>query len=403
MLRKYILILLTLGLAFQTSKALPQFSLLSGNKCQNCHINSQGGGARSDLGWYSFNEQSLIKPESVGLGWLYGKNDAGNTLLDSSSLTVGTDMRFQSVRSHAADEASRKYFPMQTEIYASIRATKWMQFEGGINIGHQRFGNTKTSNYRGQQPWSLSMILQPTVSYPQLRVGFFRPTIGMRNDDHTKLIWQVPSAAGTSNVTNLIPPLYAEFGAEITYDAIKWLTISVGAFGSHSISELRVSQYDIGGSTPNFISLISGANKPTAVARAMIFERFMDDKLNTYLGSSIFTNDDFMLVNAFAGVGLADKVTLMIDYAVSDKKGIRSTNTASIEALYQLDEALFLTARAETGRTLTENSTPAYTQTVMLGAQIFILPYIEFRPEYRVMDANTFRSGRYAFQLHIFY
>lgn len=400
---KYILIVLILGVSFETSKALPQFSLLSGNKCQNCHINSQGGGLRSDLGWYSFNEQSLIKPESVGLGWLYGENNTCNTFLDDNILTVGTDIRFQSARSHATDDAPRKLFPMQTEVYASIRATKWMQFEGGINIGHKRFGNTQTSNYRGQQPWSLSMILQPDISYPQLRVGFFMPTIGMRNDDHTKLIWQVPSAVGTSNITNLIPPLYAEFGTELTYDAIKWLTVSVGAFGTHSISELILNKYDAGNAIPNSISLISGANKPTIVARAMIFERFMDDKLNTYIGSSVFNNDDFTMINAFAGVGLADKATLMFDYATSTKKGVRTTNTASIEALYQLDDALFLTARAETGTTLTENSDPAYTQTLMLGAQIFILPYVEFRPEYRVMDANTFRSGRYTFQLHFFY
>ncbi len=403
MLLKNLLILLIVGFTFETSTALPQFSLLSGNKCQNCHINSQGGGLRSDLGWYSFNEQSLIKPKSVGLGWLYGENDAGNTLLDSNILTLGTDIRFQSARSHSTEEGPRKLFPMQTEVYASIRATKWMQFEGGINIGHKRFGNTQTSNFRGQQPWSLSMILQPTLSYPQLRVGFFMPTIGMHSDDHTKLIWHVPSALGTSNITDLIPPLYAEFGTELTYDALKWLTASVGVFGSHTLSELTVNQYKSGSSSPNTISLISSANKPIMVARAMIYERFLNDKLNTYIGSSVFTNDDFVMINAFAGVGLADKVTLMLDYAASEKKGVRSTTTSSIETMFQLDEALFLTLRAETGRTITENSDFAYTQGLMVGAQMFILPYVEFRPEYRVMDANSFRSGRYAFQLHLFY
>lgn len=402
MVRKIILQLLIFGSSFVIANALPQFSLLSGNKCQNCHINSQGGGLRSDLGWYSFNEQSLIKPKSIGLDWLYGENNSGNTLLKDDILTVGTDMRLQYARSHSSENAERKLFPMQTAVYASIRATKWMQFEGGLNIGHNRFGNKQTANFRGQQPWSASVILQPTLSYPQLRAGFFLPTIGMRNDDHTKLIWQVPSATGTSNITNLIPPLYAEFGAELTYDALKWLTVSVGAFGSNSISELVLNKYTTG-NIGSQISLISDAKKPTIVARAVIWERFFDDKLNAYLGSSVFTNDDFILMNAFAGVGLADEVTLMFDYAASDKKGIRKTTTASVEAMYQLHEALFLTARAETGRTLTENFDSAYTQTVMIGAQVFVLPYIELRPEYRIMDANSFRSGRYALQLHLFY
>jgi hypothetical protein len=403
MLQKFILLIVTLSLMFVTATALPQFSLLTGNKCQNCHVNSQGGGLRSDLGWYSFNEQSLIKPESIGLGWLYGENSSGNTLLEDNILTIGTDMRLQSARSHASEAAGRKLFPMQTEVYAALRATKWMQFEGGINIGHKRFGNTQTNNYRGQQPWSLSVILQPTTSYPQLRAGFFMPTIGMRNDDHTKLIWQVPSALGTSNSTALIPPLYAEFGAEITYDALKWLTVSVGAFGSHTISELILNRYTQGNPSPTSISLISDANKPTITARAMIWQRFFNDKLNTYIGSSIFTNDDFSLINGFAGIGLSDKVTLMFDYAASNKKDVRSTTTGSIEAMYQLDAALLLTARAETGKTTTENSNTEYTQGLIIGAQIFVLPYVEFRPEYRIMDTDTFRSGRYAFQLHLFY
>ncbi|MBS1538902.1 MAG: hypothetical protein JST20_14285 [Bacteroidetes bacterium] len=395
--------LLTIVLSVNNIIALPQFSLLSGNKCQNCHINSQGGGLRSELGWYSFNEQSLIKPESVGLGWLYGENNSCNTLLDDNILTLGTDLRFQSARSQSSDEAQRKYFPMQTAVYANIRATKWLQFQGDINIGHKRFGNTQTNNYRGQQPWSASMIFRPTISYPEIRVGFFMPTIGMRNDDHTKLIWQVPSSLGTNNLSSLIPPLYAEFGAEITYDALKWLTVSVGTFGSHSISEITLNKYSSGNGTPTSISMISDANKPTIVARAVLWKRFFDDRLNMYIGSSVFTNDDFSLTNAFAGVGLADKATLMVDYATSDKNGVRKTSTASIEALYQLQEALFLTARAETGRTLTENSDSAYTQVLVIGAQIFILPYVEFRPEYRLMDTDTFRSGRYAFQLHLFY
>jgi len=40
---------------------------------------------------------------------------------------------------------------------------------------------------------------------------------------------------------------------------------------------------------------------------------------------------------------------------------------------------------------------------VVLGAHVFVLPYVEIRPEYRIVDTDDFRSTRYAFQLHLFY
>ncbi|MBK9249184.1 MAG: hypothetical protein IPM69_13990 [Ignavibacteria bacterium] len=318
---KFILLsaLLLCTLSVERALSLPQFSLITGNKCQSCHINSQGGGLRNDLGWYSWNEQSLIDPASVGLGWLYGENNTCNTFLDDNILTVGTDLRLQFARGHASENAQRKLFPMQSSVYAAIRATKWMQFEGSVNVGHKRFGNTQTANYPGQQPWTASVILQPSVTMPQLRAGFFMPTIGMRNDDHTKLIWHVPSKDGTSTQTSIIPPLFAEFGTELTYDATKWLTVSAGVFGSNSLSEMTVTEYESPNSSSQ-VSLLSSSNSPSVVVRAVAWPRFFDEELNTYIGGSVFTNDDFTLINGFAGIGLTDKASLMFDFATSDKK-----------------------------------------------------------------------------------
>ncbi|MFN8360526.1 MAG: hypothetical protein U0264_11485 [Candidatus Kapaibacterium sp.] len=401
---KFILLLAVLlcFLSVEQAVSLPQFSLMTGNKCQSCHINSQGGGLRNDLGWYSWNEQSLISPSSVGLGWLYGENNTCNTFLDDNVLTIGTDLRLQSARGHAVDDAPRKLFPMQTAVYGALRATKWLQIEASINPGHKRFGSSPVSNYSGQQPWTASVIFQPTLTLPQLRAGFFMPSIGMRNDDHTKLIWNVPSANGTSTQSAIIPPLYAEFGAEATYDATKWLTVSAGIFDSKTLSEMPVTQYTAA-NTSSQISLVSAAKAPSFVARAVVWPRFMDDNLNTYLGSSVLINDDFTFINTFAGVGLSDKASLMLDFATSTKKDIRTTSVGSIEGMYQLLEALLLTARVETGRTTTVNASTAYTQAVVLGAHVFVLPYVEIRPEYRIMDTDDFRSSRYAFQLHLFY
>ena len=42
--------------------ALPQMSLLSGNRCSSCHVNQQGGGTRNDLGWYTYRDVSALQP-----------------------------------------------------------------------------------------------------------------------------------------------------------------------------------------------------------------------------------------------------------------------------------------------------------------------------------------------------
>lgn len=390
-------------LAARESQALPQFSLITGNKCISCHTVPQGGGLRSDLGWYSHAEVSLIKPESIGLGWLYDLDPKQNTLLDGK-VTVGMDFRLQMARSHASEDAERKIFPMQACVYVQAAPTDWLVAEGMVNIGHPRlFGSGNTTKYPGQQPWMASVIFQPALNLPQLQVGMIQPTMGVRYDDHTKLTRQSPSADGTNNtgVSSIIPPLYGEYGAEITYDALHEFTFSAGVFGSKNLSEVKIYLTDSLG-TSNPISLVSGKNAPSVAARAVYLPRFMDNSVNTMIGASYFMNDDFSMINGFIGVGLTDELSLTMDYAHSDKKNIRQTNTYSLEAMYQVMEPLLLCARAETG-TSTIGAKEEYTKQLVLGAQVFLLPYIELRPEYRIMDTDNFRSNRWAAQLHVFY
>ena len=381
--------------------ALPQFSLLTGNKCISCHVVSQGGGLRSDLGAYSRNEVSLISPESVGLGWLYELDPKQNTLLDGK-ITFGLDFRAQTARSHKTEDAPRKVFPMQMALYAMAAPTDWLSAEGTVNISGQLFGLKNAVYYPSQQPWSASVILQPGLTMPSLRIGKFRPNIGIRYDDHTKFIWQAPSKDGTNFPSAYIfAPLYAEYGAEITYDALHDFTFSAGVFSSKNLSEIRIDATD---NTGNITAapMISGGNAPSLAARAVYWPRFFGNEVNTFIGGSYFMNDDFSMINAFVGVGVNDKISLTADYAHSDKRNLRVTATTSLEAMYQIMEPLLLCVRAEAGTT-TIGGKEEYTKQLVLGVQAFVLPYIELRPEYRIMDADNFRSNRWAAQLHIFY
>jgi hypothetical protein len=44
-----------------------------------------------------------------------------------------------------------------------------------------------------------------------------------------------------------------------------------------------------------------------------------------------------------------------------------------------------------------------YTTQLVLGARLFVLPFVELRPEWRWVDTERYRSSRIAAQLHLFY
>lgn len=364
--------------------ALPQFALLTGNRCINCHVTVQGGGLRDELGWYSMHDVGLIDPSVLGMS-----TGSSNTMFDGLVLT-GFDLRLQRARSHKSADAESSIFPMQAAIHAALLPAEWVTLEGSYNAGAKK-------RYNGQQQWSGSAILRPEFSLPELRAGFFQPSIGMRYDDHTMLVRQVAGADGTP----LIAPGFAEWGAEISYNSLKWLTVTAGAFDAGSLAENRVT-----GSDSLQRSLIEDKNTPSMLGRVVFWPRPFGHQVPMYTGVSLLVNGDFSLTNVFAGVGLTDAVSLMAEYARSDKKGLRTTDNVSVDLTWQALDALLVYVRGERGTTtLTalQQETDVYTNQIVVGTQIFLMPFVELRPEYRWVDTEAFTSTRYAVQLHLFY
>lgn len=391
---RFCVLLVIVGISgFLQAWAIPQFSLLTGNRCQNCHVNQQGGGLRSELGWYSNNDVGLLKPSWLGLEGLYESIGESNTLLDDK-LTIGMDFRMQMAKSHTSPTAERKLFPMQAAAHASYTATEWLTAEGMYSFGKKR--------YNGQAVWSASLLLQPDFSYPQLRIGYFPPSMGMRYDDHTMLVRQVVG----NNYVPLIAPNYADAGAEINYEGLKWLTVGAGVFRADGFSENLVQNAE-----GNLVPLVS-KDDLTVNGRVVFWPRFFDHAINTYLGASYLANGNFSYTTAFAGIGWTDNLALFAEYARSDKTDLRKTENISVELTYQFMPPLLFYIRAEHGTTQ-QVSPLALENTMMqwvIGSQIFLLPYIELRPEFRLVDteqtprlSDQYRSQRFAMQLHMFY
>lgn len=383
-----VLVLLTV-VGSAPSIALPQFTLYSGNRCVNCHVNQQGAGLRNELGWYSMNETSLISPEAIGLGGMYQALPSSNMAWDER-VTYGFDVRFQTARSIDSG-STRKYFPMQVAAHAAVSIVDGVMWEGTYNAGPTR--------YAGQTSYSTSVLVQPSVAWPQLRVGHFQPSIGIRYDDHSMLIRQI--ADNTAYANPLIAPNYGEWGAELTYYGLQWLTVGVGAFGSARLSEVRI----------NGTSIVR-SSQPLFMGRVVLNDHNMITKAtNSYIGASVLAQQDLTMVNVFAGIGIADHVAIMAERMQTSLYQGTTTNT-SIGISASVIDGLILEARAEEA-VLTSTTPTSYENRVtqlVFGAQIFPLPFIELRPDYRIIETeqdprmqDQYTAKRWNVQLHLFF
>jgi hypothetical protein len=396
-MKKNILLLFFLLISANHLLATPQFSMLTGNKCANCHFNSLGSGIRNDLGFYAIKDVGLINPDDIGIGKFHEKYGQENSLFDRK-LFYGFDFRFQTAMLGDPEHPVRKYFGMQASPYLVLIPTEWLTIGGFYNIFYDVY-----KHFPAQKPWSAYINIQPDLLYPSLKVGFFEPPIGMRYDDHSLLISQI--AGGGAILNQFIPPDYAEYGAEINYDGLKWLTLTAGIFDSKSMSQevINISQ--------GAIPLINQNNLSSAI-RISLWQRFFENNLNLNLGASYFKNNDFNIIAIFLNAGLTDKISLLTELMLTDKTGYRQSKNYLIELSYSVLEPLLLYGRIE--RAITDENefiegqvqkVKFTTNQAVIGVQVFPLPFIELRPEYRMFD-RLWVPGyetQYAVQFHAFF
>lgn len=379
--------------------SLPQFSLISGNRCSSCHINQQGGGGRNDLGWYSYRDVGAIEPGEGIMADIWALQDSIRGIIGTRS-NIGFDMRFQYIRSRNPN-ADASFFPMQFSVYGQHSFTPWLGIEGAYNIGPIR--------YKGQSTWTGSVLLQPGLDMPQIRIGMIQPTFGIRNDDHTTLNRQIAADWLTDEVLTpytqmtLVAPNFAAPGIELGYEGLHWLSVHAGVFSNSTLNDNAVthdSDGDLGYST-----------------RIMFWPRFLDNAVNTYIGASILKNGDITIKQYMLGIGLTDALSLSVEATHADINHIRSispdniqsipgkSTTYSTELMYQVESWLFPYVRSEYGELLNnENKEHTIIRQFVVGAQIFLLPNVEFRPEYRMFDTSRpGLIGRWGAQFHLYY
>lgn len=420
-MKKVITLLVAVFLISYIGYSRPEYSILQsyGTKCTNCHINTQGGGARTLGGWMSRNQTTLVEPSKIGLGKVFDFLQNTNQFWDGK-ITFGLDFRWQTAKWGGTTEVIQKrnqplsdttisaperdYMIMQVDPYISIKPWEFLEFEGFYNLAYEI---EDLKRYPGQQPYAFSAIIKPSEKLPSLRVGFFQPAFGTKWDDHTLLIRQV---VGSNRNSLVLPHDYTEWGAQIDYEAIPWLGLSLGLFDSETLSNLQL----------NGKPIVSG-NEMSSVFRVGFYPPEVVPGITTFFGGYWLYNgklnkDDmsrlfksgYSLGNVFFNIGMIDKFSLLTEYMWSKNKSFRETNNFLVELTYQPLEAAYAYVRWERGNSdfLYENPDKSYHATqYVIGAKFFPLPYIGFIPEYRIVDRDHIEGihSQWAFQVHLFY
>lgn len=446
------LVTLVLFIVIDTASALPRLSLISGTRCSACHFTPHGGGIRTELGWDALNQGAWRYPWQEPEPGEAGESDedlfnsSGETVPGGESfetqeplpahdptevddvpadeapadesgassaddmpveyptnsffdglITPGVDVRLQLAKIGRPPTDRRMLLPMQTQVNLAITPVDWLAVYGGVNASTVKY------SFAGQSSWEATAQIHPGVTLPILRIGYMQPSIGIRHDDHTMFTRR--QVAGQI-AKPLIPPGYAELGAEVTYEGTSWLSVNAGVFSSRNLSVIEPSLGEM--------TSIADFSKPSVLGRVMLWPQLLDLGYNGEIGASVFANGDFRMINAFAGFGIADRGSILVEGLLADFPDEHTVRNVSIIGTYQLAEWLSLDWRYEWGQTELigeegETTGLSHAHQAVFGLEFFPLPYVEVRPEYRLFQNEPFGGtggyvqGQYTLQLHLFY
>ena len=294
-------------------------------------------------------------------------------------------------------EPERIVIPMQIEPYLSSYVTDWLQLYGSYNVDRATFkGNLCDPAYDGQSCFTAAARVQPTFESPTIRIGQIRPSIGINHDDHTMLIWS--DAARPRKPT--VPPNYAELGAELAYQPVFWFETELGVFRAKNLSEAVGNE------------ALVDPNAPAVLGRLSLMPRSEEHGITSWLGTSLYVaGEGFHIENYFLGLGLLEWGSLMLEgsRAIRDAEDdTQDEQNTSLMALLTAQIKPWLLVHGRVGTTTTTQYVTGQGEDIaanqyLVGVQFFPVPFVEIRPEYRILDTENYRMGQYTVQLHLFY
>lgn len=382
--------------------AHPHMSLLAGAPCATCHVNGQGGGMRTPIGWGSMAYTGAVQWEQVGVPWLSDR--VSNEVVDHLA-SAGFNLRMQTARlgppqvtlddagAPEISPAPRETFLMQAQPYLAVTPLEWLTLYGTWNAGRETFreGDFCDTPYPGQQCFEATAIVHPGRRLPGVRVGMLQPSAGLRHDDHTMLIRQDASTPRTP----VMPANFADWGAEVFWQPRFWVRTEAGALSARALSDAIGDDAIVSRSDPAF------------VARAQWLPQFGTSpglRFTGMVGASTLSAGAFRMDNVFVGAGWMDRGALLLEAANLHYGSDADRSGRNLSAMLTVPtwEWLVLQGRLEHGHARRQEQT-FDTLAFVGGLRVHPIPFVEVRPEYRWQETDRFRAAQYTVQVHLFY
>ncbi len=339
---------------------LPRFALTTGARCSSCHVNPGGGGMRNQHG-LTFGVGALTMAA-------HGDStvEAGDFVFDpriSESITLGADVRTQFL--YASAGSTSTFHMMTASLYADVRLGKDVSFFMKFDLVNATYGERS-----GPEVFLLARVL-PGRWY--LKGGDFLPAYGIRIDDHTGYtrggdLGSIPGAVALPGL--IFVPSYKDIGVEIGGDA-GGIEITAGVFNG----------------TGNAVRLDFNDSKAFA---ARLEYGFSAGDVNAIVGSSGYAFGDYLMGGFHAGVGAgpfalygeADFTRNRISpsgFTIDESADVMAAFAA---AEYRIARGVWLTGKYDIFDPTRGVPSDAFSR-ITLGLELFPLPFIELRPQYR--------------------
>lgn len=379
--------LLVASLVPASSSALPRFALITGAKCGSCHVNPTGGQMRTDFGTKWGDDKLPLEATK--------DTDFAINPQVSDNLSFGFDYRSQFIYDQHSQTST--FQAMTTALYGDFRLSRRVSFYFKQDIINGTYGGLYNGLYNGTEVYGLLRIV-PGSWY--VKGGSFLPDFGWRLDDHTAY-----TRGGDLGFTGagfhpglMFVPNYHDIGVEVG-GYLGDLMITSGLFnGTGQTAPIDFDkdkaytvklQYMSSLSSLNFLVGASGYGfRSYKIGGIMAGFATGDSNL-------VFTGEVDWTHNAMAGTTVVENIDQMAVYAELDYRAIQGLwVTGKFDAFDPLE-----------GISDDPAGSPSNSvQRVTLGFEFFPFPFVEVRPQYRIVIQHPSNDNNVALvQFHLWF
>ena len=382
-IRSYFLFVLMLA-CISVSHALPKFASRTGAKCQSCHVNPTGKGMRSEFG-RNYGMEDLAMPT-----WREATDFEEFSVGITPNIDVGMDMR--TLLFFNEQKGTSSFFQMQGDLYFDIRLNKKVRLylDKGLYNGFEAFALAKVLPYDGY-----------------VKVGKFMPAYGTRTDDHNAFIRGGPYGGGPF-VAQFAPlsvagyPTGLRFG-ERSEDTGLELGFAPGAF------TLNVGMFN--GTPGAGLTGVTATRNKAVVVRGDATVKF--SSTNVTVGGSVYyapsATDKHTYTGAFGAISFLESYTLTSEVdlvKVEDNASGKATNGMIVwnEINAVVTQGIDIKIGYEFYDPDLDITNGSFTR-ALVGAEIFLLSGVEFRPLYRINleEPTDVSNNEFQAMLHLYF